>query len=144
MGATVDFLTGLAVFLDSRGVGKYRPTGVYVANETGWVFGGVPGSPDAVIVATKYGQDDDPTQAESTYRVQLRTRGPRGDLRTSEDLQDTLFDVLHNLPRQTIGGITVRGAWRRSIAYLGVDGNGRHSHTGNYEFPLHRPTAHRL
>jgi len=144
VGATVDFLTGLAVFLDSQAVGKYRADGAYQPADTAWVFGGVPDKPDRVIVAAKYGQDDDPTQAESTYRVQLRTRGPRGDMRASEDLQDALFDALHNLPRQTIGGITVAGCWRRSYAYLGVDGNGRHSHTSNYEFPLHRPTPHRL
>jgi hypothetical protein len=142
VGSTSALTAGVAELLAANGVGVWRPTGMYAAGELGIFDSIVPASPDRIITLTVYGADDDPTQADSTARMQLRTRGDR-DPRTSADLQDAAFDVLHNLPRQQIGGITVAGCWRRSASYLGADGNGRHSHTSNYEIRLHRPAPHR-
>lgn len=143
MGATAEFTAGVAQLLEDAGIGAWRPDATsYQPGETAIVAGLVPAQPDRLITITLYLPSDDPTQAEGSQMVQLRTRGDR-DIRTSENLQDATFDVLQNLPRTVIGGSTVAGCWRRSGAYLGADGNGRHSHTSNYEFRLHRPSPHR-
>jgi hypothetical protein len=142
MGFTGDLMGGLAALLAARGVGTYNPSGAYTAAQTGIVHDVVPSSPDRVIVLTPYSPTDDPTLSDSVVRVQVRVRGTR-DPRTAYDLDDAAFQVLHNLPRQTIGGAVVTGGWRRSGAYIGPDSNGRHERTSNYEFQVHRPTEHR-
>lgn len=142
MGFTSQFLAGVAQLSADSGVGIYRPTGSYAADELAIVFGSIPANPDRLIAITDYIDSDDPTQSDSVIRVQFRTRGTT-DIRTSKDVQDDLFDVFQNLPRQVVGGVTVTGCWRRSTAYMGADSNGRHEHTGNYDFRLHRPTPNR-
>lgn len=142
MGVTADFTAGLGQVLEDAAVGAWKPTGNYLAGETAIVPGQVPAKPEKLITLTVYGYVDDPTEPESTLLLQLRTRGDR-DIRTSENTQDAAFDVLQNLPRQVVGGVIVAGAWRRSAGYLGVDEGGRHQHSSNYEFRLHRPSTHR-
>lgn len=142
MGFTSDLLAGVAQKLEDAGVGVYHPSGVYLSTDVGIVFDVVPANPEQVVVLTAYSDDDDPTQDESAVGVQVRTRGTQ-DPRTSQDMQDAAFDVLHNLPRQQIGGTTVSSCLRRSTAYLGVDGNGRHERVSNYRITLHRPSPHR-
>lgn len=143
MGFTSNFTAGLAQFAADSGVGTWRPTGVYEPGEVAIIPAQVPAQPDRLIVITLYLPIDDVTQPVTDQMVQFRTRGARGDVRSSEDLQDALFDAFHNLPRRDVGGVTVAGCWRRSGSYLGVDDNGRHEHTSNYEFRLHRPSPHR-
>lgn len=143
MGVTADFTAGLGQLLEDAGVGAWRPDGTaYSAGETAIIPGLVPASPDRLITPTVYGYEDDPTQAETVLLMQFRTRGDR-DIRTSENTQDAMFDVLQNLPRREVGGVIVAGCWRRSGGYLGVDENGRHQHSSNYEFRLSRPSPHR-
>lgn len=142
MGFTADFTAGLAQVLHDAGAGTWKPTEKYTALETAIIPGLVPANPDRLITLTVYGFIDDPTQAESTLLLQVRTRGTR-DIRSSENVQDAVFDVLQNLPRRTVGGVIVAGCWRRSAGYLGVDDNQRHAHSSNYEFRLHRPSPHR-
>lgn len=143
MAFTADFIAGLAQLLEDAGAGAWKPEGtVYTPGETAIVPGAVPSQPDRLITLTPYLPVDDPTQAETSLFVQVRTRGTR-DLRTSSDLQDTVFNLLQNLPRTQIGGVTVASCWRRSGGYLGTDTNGRHSDSSNYEFRLHRPSTHR-
>lgn len=142
MAFTSTFLAGVAQLLADGNVAVYKPTGSYGPDELGIYLGAQPASPDRAVVLTTYSWTDDPTQAESSVRVQLLTRGTR-DIRTSEDVQDAAFDVLQNLPRQVIGGATVEGCWRRSTGYLGLDENGRHLHSSNYDLFLHRPGPNR-
>lgn len=143
MGFTADLTAGLAQFAADNGIGAWRPTGVYEVSETAIIPAQVPAQPDRLVAITLYLPIDDETQPETVQMVQFRTRGPRGDVRFSENLQDAIFDVFHNLPRSEIGGVTVAGCWRRSGSYLGVDDNGRHEHSSNYEFRQHRPSPHR-
>ena len=143
MGFTSDFLAGVAQLVDDNGLGVFRPTGTYQDNETAVVIGTVPASPSRLIVVTKYDDRAATTLSDSSFWLQFRTRGTT-DIRSGEDLQDSLFDLFHNLPRQVIGNAVVSGCWRRSFAYIGVDSNSRHEHTGNYEFALHRPSPHRI
>lgn len=142
MGFTAGFVADLGRYLQANELGAWSDTGQFTPGKTGITDSIVPPGPDRLIVLTPYMPDDDPTQAETTLWVQLRTRGTK-DVRTSSDAQDAAFDLLHNMPRTDLGEVTVAGCWRRSGAYLGADGNGRHSHTSNYEFRLHRPSPHR-
>lgn len=144
MGITADFTAGLAQVLEDATVGAWRPTGQYTSAETAIIPGQVPSKPDRLITLTVYGYVDDPTEPESTLLLQLRTRGDR-DIRTSENTQDAAFDVLQNLPRREVGGVIVAACFARGSrnAYLGVDENGRHSHSSNYEFRIHLPTTFR-
>lgn len=143
MAFTSGFLAGVAQLLEDGAVAAFQPTGTYPAGTLGIYLGAQPATPDRMVTLTTYSWTDDPTQAESTVRVQLMTRGTR-DIRISEDVQDAAFDVLQNLPRQEVGGVVVEGCWRRSTGYLGVDENGRHLHSSNYDFALHRPSPNRF
>lgn len=143
MGFTAGFVAALAQDLEDAGIGVWRPDATsYGPGETAIFDSLVPASPDRLITLTLYLPDDDATQAEGSYWVQARTRGGR-DVRVSSDLQDAVFDRWHNAPRRTLGDYQLAGSWRRSGGYIGADGNGRHAHTGNYEFRLHRPSPHR-
>lgn len=143
MAATADFLDGLAAYLATGTGFTYRPTGKYNPSEVGIVFDTVPAQPTRLLVLTAYGDDDDPTQTDSSLLVQARSRGTT-DPRTALDDQDVVFGKLQNLPRQTIGGLVVAGCWRRSTAYLGVDGSSRHERVSNWQFNLSRPTPNRF
>ena len=143
MAFTSGFVAALGQHIEAEGLGDWSSTGSFAANATGITDSRVPDTPDRLVVITPYLPVDDVTQAETGWLVQFRTRGTK-DIRTSVDAQDALFDLFHNMPSTVIGGVTVVGCWRRSYAYLGADSSGRHSHTGNYEFRLHRPSTHRI
>lgn len=142
MAFTSDFLAGVAQLLADGGVATFQPTGKYDPGSVGIYLGAQPANPDRIVVLTAYAATDDPTQTDSTVRVQVFTRGDK-DVRTSQGLQDAAFDVLQNLPRQEVGGTTVVGCWRRSSGYLGMDEVGRHLHSSNYDFALNRPSPNR-
>lgn len=142
MGFTADLLAGVATHLAAANVGVYKASGVYAASEVGIVFDVVPANPDRLVVLTAYGDTDDPTQNVSAVDVQVRTRGT-ADPRTTQDMQDAVFDALQNLPRRQFGGITVVSCFRRSTAYLGVDSTQRHERVSNWRLTLHRPTPNR-
>lgn len=135
-------MDGVASLLASRTDWTYNRTGAYTAAQTGIFHAVVPASPDRVVVLTPYSPVDDPTQASSDLQVQVRVRGTR-DPRVAETLNDTAFNVLQNLPRSVLNGVTVAGAWRTSGGYLGPDSNGRHEYSSNYRLRAHRPTEHR-
>ncbi len=143
MGWTADLAAGLGQLLDTKGLGVWRPDDVIADPETAIVAAIVPSAPTKVITLTLYGFDDAPTLSDTEGMVQVRTRGDRNPS-TVDDLDDAVFDVLQNLPRTVVNGITISGCWRRSAAYLGVDGNGRHSRTSNYRLLTHRPSPHRI
>ncbi len=142
MGSTTDLLDGVASLLASRTAWTYDRTGFYTAAQTGIVHVVVPAAPDRVVVLTPYLPDDDPTLSDSQVRVQVRFRGTR-DYRVASDMNDAAFDILQNLPRSILNGVTVVGAWRTSGAYIGPDSNGRHEFTANYRFQTHRPSPNR-
>lgn len=143
MGVTTALTAGLAQLIADGTGWKWRPDGpAYATEEIGIAVATMPASPDRMVVLTVYSALDDPSQADSVRRLQIRTRGTR-DPRVATDMQDTVFGLLQNLPRQQIGDLTVAGCWRRSAAYLGVDGNGRHDEVSNWDLQYAHPTLHR-
>jgi len=140
---TGDLMAGLAEFLAAEGVGTYKASGVYAADEVGIVLDVVPAAPERVVVLTPYMASDSPALSDSELSLQIRVRGTR-DPRTAYELDDKAFEAMQNLPRTVMGGVTVAAAWRTSGSYLGVDGNARHERVSNYRLLVHRPSEHRI
>jgi hypothetical protein len=143
MSWTGDLMAGLGQFLNDEGVGIWRSSGVYTANEVGIVLDVVPSSPSQVITLTPYMSTDAVGLSDSELSVQVRVRGT-ADPRTAYALDDAAFEAMQNLPRTVLNGVTVVGAWRTSSAYLGADSNQRHERSSNYRLLVHRPSPHRI
>ena len=144
MGYTTDLLTGLAQMLDAEGIGVWQPDGLYAADQVAIVLSVVPQSPDAVIVLSSYSVTDDPIQADSITGVQIRTRSAGQDPRPTDDLADSIFDLLHGAAGLVLGGIKAQLVYRSSWTPLGEDQNRRHERSDNYYFETYRPAPRRF
>ncbi|WP_116051679.1 minor capsid protein [Amycolatopsis palatopharyngis] len=142
MGFTTNLLTGIAEHLDAAGAGVWRPTGAYLDAEIGIVLGVPSQQPPSLIALAAYNNSDDPSLSDSSVTMQVRTRGPDADPRKADDLADAVFDALQGL-RATANGIRVVYSRRISTFPLGIDDNGRHERTDNYDLTVHRPSTHR-
>lgn len=144
MSFTSDVLTGLAQYLEDRGVGTYQPSGGYPTDAVTPIFlGDQPGSPDRLIVLSAYPVDDDPSLSDSVLGVQVRTRGLPSNPRSVDDLDDLIFDALHGARDITAGSTQIVQVMRRSGAPLGKDGNRRFERSSNFYVTAHRPSQHR-
>lgn len=145
MGWTDDLLTGFAQLLAARGVGTYRPAGQpYRPTDRAPIFlAAMPGDPDEVIVLTAYSVRDDTRFAQTVEGLQVRTRGlPHAD---SHDLDDAVFDVLHDLEQVTLPtGVRVALVQRQNSTPLGIDSHDRHERASNFYVTAHRPGPNRL
>lgn len=145
MAFTFDLLTGLAAYLDTAGVGDWRPDGsAYAAGEVAIVIRGIPQQPDRLITLAPYPVDSTRFRgmADHTLAIQARIRGTT-DPRVCDDLADDIFDQLDSLTGVTLGGVPIVQAWRQSYTSLGQDGNGRWEASHNYYFDVMRPTANK-
>lgn len=143
-GWTSDLLHGLAELLATTGVGAWRPTGVYTADETAITIGAMPPEPEQVICLASYPVTDMVGLADVTVGVQVRTRaGP--DPRDVQDLDEAVYDQLHGLTQTTFGAAHVVQCYRRSSAALGQarDGTDRWERVSNYYLDAIHPTTHR-
>lgn len=130
MGYTSDLLDGLATLVAGAGLGTYRPTGVYTADETGITITVVPEAPDRLICLSPYTvSDTDLTAAITAVQIRMRTGT---DPRALSDLADGLFDLLHNRQGFYCGTVRVALAWRQSQALMGQDTHGRMELASNY------------
>lgn len=141
-GYTTQILTGIAERLAAAGIGVWRPSGVYQADETGIVLGTVPTSPDRVIVLTGYDVDADPGLTDTVSAVQVRTRGGP-DPRDVGDLADAVREALDGLQPGRLGTVPVSLIWWQSGAVLGQDANRRHERSDNYYLNAHRANPHK-
>ena len=148
-GPTTNLLTGLATELQTAGLGTYSTSGAYTALQTGIVFGNVPQSPDRIITLTAYGVGgDDPTLSDTVTGLQVLTRWNGADKRPVDDLDDSIFDLLHGVTHLTVGtggdAVHVVQCLRTSgPASLGMDENHRWVVSSNYLVTVHRPSPHR-
>lgn len=142
MGFTTDLLTGVAQHLHDRGVAVFKSTGAYTAAEVGIVFGVPTQSPVSLIALAAYRNSDDPAASDSTVGLQVRLRGPDADPTKADDLADGVFNALQGL-RAQLGTVRVVYAERVSTLPLGVDENGRHERTDNYDLTVWRPSTYR-
>lgn len=142
-GWTSRLLAGLAQHLDDAGIGTYRPTGAYAADEIGIVIRAIPQQPDRLITLAAYPVGTDiQGMADHRSAVQIRLRGTT-DPRDCDDLADEVFELLDSAAGLVLGGIPIVQMWRQSYTGLGTDDNGRWSRSENYYLDSMRPTAHR-
>lgn len=138
-GFTTDLLVGVAELLAGADVALWHSDGTpYAAGQTGIVLRDLPATPDRVVTLTGYGVDDHVALADVTVGVQVRCRAGR-DPRDVDDLADAVYEVLHGLEEQTVGGISVVQMWRQSWTPMGRDGNDRHERADNYYVQAMRP-----
>ncbi|MFD3572804.1 minor capsid protein [Streptomyces sp. NPDC058644] len=141
MSFLVDVVDGLARLLDARGIGTYRPDGVYTAGETAITDTVMPDGPDRAIVLTAYPVDESAALTDTVLAVQVRTRaGP--DPREVNTLDDDVFAVLHASGRHTFGAARITLIYRFSSGSLGADANGRQERTSNYRLRANRAAPH--
>jgi len=144
-GFSTNLLTGLAVYLAAAGIGAtWNASGAYGVLDTGIVLGTLPQTPDRVICLTAYGVSDSPSLSDSVLGVQVRCRWGGADPRPVDDLNDSIFSILHGKTAFTLStGVVVVQALRQSTASLGQDEGRRWSMTANYYLTVHRPSTYR-
>jgi hypothetical protein len=144
MGFTTEVLSGVAQLLAGNGVAEWKPPGTdpYLLDEAGIVLGVPTQQPAALIALAVYRTDDDPSLSDSVVGLQVRVRGRDADPRDADALADGVFDTLHGY-RGYAGSVRIVYARRVSTLPLGVDDNGRHERTDNYDLTVHRPSPHR-
>lgn len=136
-----DLLTGIAQRLEDQGAGVYKPGEVYAAGDIAIVIGTVPPSPDRVIVLTDYDPNGGITGGDTFPRLQVRCRGAAYDPLSAVELKDNVRTALEGLQSVTFGTVTVSGINHTSGVPLGIDGNGRHERSDNYEIQARRESA---
>lgn len=126
-------LQDLAARLAVAGVARWSPSGAYGAGSLPAIFlGAVPASPDAAITLTAYPVEPGIGAEDTVTGVQVRTRTAGADPRTTWDLDDAIFSILHGLTNTTIAGRRVTQVRLRSGASLGQDDSKRWSWSSNY------------
>lgn len=140
MSWTTDVTTGLAEFLQAEGLGTWRPTGVYAANETAIVIGVLPSSPDRAIAITAYRVAESTHLSDVIEGFQIRCRGT-ADMRVVNDMADNIRSALHGRRGLTFGPARIPLIWRQSHTVMGADSNRRHETSSNYYAPTGQPTT---
>lgn len=136
-----DLLDGLARHLHDRGLVDYQPD----ASGGDCYLDTMPQTPDEVVALTLYGGlEADSKLPYDEPRLQVRVRGTA--VRTvSYQRAQLLYDELNGL-----GPVDLPDGTRLQLAYalqtpasMGLDDNGRHEHTTNYQLEVLAPTTHR-
>ena len=139
-GYTGRLLDGIAGVLVTAGIGIFDPDTVITDPDTGIFRGVMPDSPDRAIGLTAYPvEDTDLTDAITG--VQIRMRAGR-DPDVIDDMQDAVFDALHNRQHYDCGGLHVALSYRQSQAWIGQDAHSRMELTANYYFRTVRSGSH--
>ncbi|NAE18080.1 minor capsid protein [Enterococcus hirae] len=150
-GFVTTLLTCLAQHLEDAGVGVWSPDGTYARTDLGIYLKAIPGTTgvrDEGYCLSYYAVSDEATDpgdraTVAIAGVQVRSRGTK-DPRVVDDMDDTVFDVLHGAQDLLLGsapGVPVLLAWRNSHANLGQDESGRWEAVSNYYLHLTRPRA---
>lgn len=136
-----DLLDGIARHLHGLGLVDYQPAG----NAGDCYLETMPSTPDEVVVLTLYGGGEaDSRLPYDEPRLQVRVRGT-AVRKVSYDRAQLIYDELTGL-----GPVTLPDGTRLLLAYalqtpasMGLDSNGRHEHTTNYQLEVVAATAHR-
>lgn len=135
--------TGLAQYLETKGVGNYEAAG----------SGGVtlfvefmPDKPDvAVAMYTGSGPESSSAEGEDKPNIMVRVRGTR-DARTALAMAASVYSALHGL-RDTLLPDGTRLIYCLGIQSgfnrIGVDEAGRHIYTCNFRTMILNPTTNR-
>lgn len=144
---TADLLTGIAEHLHAESVGTWNPAGVYTAGQTGIYIAVMPpgsatsSSHDKAIVLTDYDPNGGNSGGDVFPRLQVRCRGTRNDPLSVLAIKDAVRDALEGLASIQFGQVTVSGINHSSGVPLGIDGNGRHERSDNYQIQARRESA---
>lgn len=141
-GWTSRLIAGAAQHLEDLGIGAYRPTGSYTADEIGIFQRVIPPTPDRIITLATYVVASPPGMADFTTGLQVRIRGT-ADPRVCDDLGDAIFDAWDSAYGLRWSGIPIVQIYRQSAAALGQDGNDRFEASHNFYVEAMRPTVHR-
>jgi len=141
VGWTNDLLRGIAQYLEDQGVGVYKPTEVYGANDIAIVVGPMPPAPDRVIALQDYTPDGRNQGGDVARQVQARCRGAGNDPGSMNDIRDGVEDKLDGLAWIHLGGVAVQQIFLGPRAELGQDGNQRSEATSNFTIQARRLTA---
>lgn len=144
-GFQTDLLTGLAAYLAAGGIGAtWSNNGVYTALQTGIVISSVPQAPHRIITLSSYSVEDSPALSDSVIGVQVRCRWEGQDPRPVNDLNDSIYDLLHGLTNVTLtGGVRIVQCLFLNSTSLGQDADLRWATAANYYVTVHRPSANR-
>jgi hypothetical protein len=150
VGWTENLLTGLAEFLDARGVASWYGNDPFPKTppHPPVALRSLPDFPDRAYSLDAYTEVDaeNPDLSDVTTAVQLQSRGT-AEADDVDDIADAAWQVLHGARMLTLGsGLTavhVSLIYRRSTARLGVDGHGRYERSCNYYVLAARPNAYR-
>lgn len=144
MGYQTDLVAGLASILADAGAGTWSPTGTYAATDTAITIRAMPATPDACITLSPYAVSDDAYTADSVTGVQVMMRTGETDPRTTDDLCDAVFAVLHGIYAADVGGVPVQSVARHSSLSLGRDDLNRWVTSDNYYVTALHPAPHRM
>ena len=111
-------IVDMALWLESRGIGRWSPGSPFGPDEVGIFLRFVPDRPKSVITLTPYNVSDTPALNTGLLGVQVRTRAAGQDPRATENLADRIFRELHG-QRYPWAGAT--HAYRASGVSLGQD-----------------------
>lgn len=141
-GWTVALMTGIAQYLDAKGIGSWDPSGVYPDDDrTAITLDMILPAPARLITITEYFVRSMPGLADVTAGVQIRVRGTK-DPRVRRNISDAIRDELDGwAPREQLNGISVVQFVLSSGVTLGRDGNDRWQSSHNYYVDAMRPTS---
>jgi hypothetical protein len=144
-GFTANLLIGLADHISTHSVGVWKASGAYQASDTAIVLGTIPQTPEKIIALTSYQVDESPALSTGVVGVQVRTRWSGQNPTLVDDLDDSIFSLLHGATHLHLStGVHVVQALRNSSTSLGQDANGRWERASNYYLTVHRPSPNRL
>lgn len=142
-GFETDLLYGVADLIADNTAFVWRPAGpAYAEDEVGIALRQILDAPDTIITLSTYTVADPPGISDVTIGVQLRARGPVGNVTVPGDIADACYELLHGLEKVTLNGISVVQMYRQSAPPLGWDPQGRWETAQNFYVDAMRPTVH--
>lgn len=141
MSWTSDVLVGIAEHLAAEGLGSWNPAGVYTSGQVGIFIATMPEAPDRCIVLTDYDPSGGNNSGDVTPRTQVRCRGNPYEPLSAIDLASDIRDAIDGLAHVTFGGVEVTQINHSSGTPMGIDKNGRHERSDNYDIQARRVTA---
>ena len=130
----LEILEAIAERLEARGIGEWDSDANYgAAGPLAAIYVRmVPETARSVITLSPYPVTVALSPNDSILGLQVRTRTPGRDPRTTDQLDGAILGVLHGLRNVELGGHRVTKILFQSGDSMGQDGSGRWSRSSNY------------
>lgn len=138
-----DLVPLIATHLAANGIGVWKTNGKYLTTDLAIVDSTPPQAPENAITLTQYVVQDDGALSDSTTGIQIRARTAGRDPRTTKQLLQQVFNLLHGATHLDLDGTHIVQILRMSGSNLGPDSNGRHEAADNYYLQHTTPTPNR-